>query len=358
MGISSELYGILPDGREVGQFLLKNEQGMSVRIINYGGIVTSIRTPDRAGREKDIALGFDDLAGYLDNRPYFGAIVGRFANRIEGSSFQINGVRYQLNKNDGENHLHGGLAGFNKVLWDARVMSREANQNEALCLSYLSPDGEEHYPGNLMVNVYYSLTDDNSLLIEYDAISDQDTYVSLTNHSYFNLAGHDAGYIGGHWLRLRSSQFTPVRADGIPTGEIRDVHSTPLDFTRHALIGPGLAGEYEQIHMVGGYDHNFLLDPANSEDAVAAAVYEPLSGRLMEVFTTMPAIQFYSGNFLDGTVIGKDGCPYPCRGGLCLETQLVPNAMNCPVFPSPLLRAGQRYSHRTAYRFSVREQLD
>jgi aldose 1-epimerase len=351
MGISSEKFGKLPDGRDVRQFSLKNDI-LKVKIINYGGIVTSVRTLDREGREKDIVLGFDDLAGYLNNKPYFGAIIGRFANRIEGASFDIDGVRYELNKNDGPNQLHGGLCGFDKVLWDAQIIG--SGRNEALCLSYISPDGEENYPGNLKVNVTYALTGENTLTIDYDAVSDRDTYVNLTNHSYFNLSGHDAGNIGGHWLKLKAARYTPVRKDGIPTGEIVPVQGTPMDFTAGAIIGSGLASSYEQIRLVGGYDHNFILDYERALDEAVAEVFDPASGRLLEVLTTKPAVQFYSGNFLDGSLVGKDGCAYRFRGGLCLETQYIPNAMNSFAFPSPLLKTGQHYCHQTSYRFSVK----
>jgi aldose 1-epimerase len=359
MSIARRIYGQLPDGRDVSIFTLRNAHGVSVEIMNYGGIVTSICVPDRNGSFADIALGFDDLAGYLNNRPYFGAIIGRFANRIAHARFTLNGVKYDLNKNAGDHHLHGGLFGFDKVLWDAAIVTetargRAARAGEALALTYVSPDCEEHYPGRLTVKVIYELLPDDELKIDYFAVSDQDTVVNLTNHSYFNLSGQQAGSIDGHWLQLNAASFTPVWADGIPTGEIRRVQGTALDFTRGALIGPGMAGDDEQVVLVHGFDHNFVLDKSGPAPQKAAEVYEPTCGRVLEVFTTQPAIQFYSGNFLDGSLAGKNGCPYPQHAGLCLETQYFPDSINRPGFPSPVLRAGELYDHTTIYRFSCR----
>jgi aldose 1-epimerase len=353
MSILQEPYGIMPDGRSVSKFKLTNNSGMVVEIINYGGIVTTILAPDRNGKLTDVALGFDTLSGYLGGNPScFGALIGRFANRIENARFVLNGRICQLNKNEGENHLHGGFAGYDKVLWDAEVQDSPAGSE--LILRYLSKDGEEHYPGNLQVKVTYRLNDDSALSIHYEAVCDQDTVINLTNHSYFNLAGQSTGSIADHILTIKASRFTPVRKDGIPTGVIRAVQGTPMDFTRGSRIGDGFASEYEQIKAVSGYDHNFVLDDSATALKKIAELYEPASGRFMETFTTKPAVQFYSGNFLTGQLAGKGGYAYPQRSGLCLETQYFPNGMNCVSFPKPVLKAGERYDHTTVYRFSAR----
>jgi aldose 1-epimerase len=353
MSITQTLYGHLPNGEAVHQYTLANEKGMVVRIINYGGIVTAILVPDRAGNLDDVALGFDDLAGYLGgNPPFFGALIGRFANRIEGARFVLNGVTYQLNQNEGENHLHGGFVGYDKVLWEAQAVSGSAE--DKLLLHYVSRDGEEHYPGTLDVKVTYTLSADNALAIHYQAVCDKDTVINLTNHTYFNLAGQAAGSIADHRLTLQAGQFTPVRKDGIPTGEIRDVRGTPLDFSRSTRIGDGFAADYEQLTAVQGYDHNFVLDDSGDHLKKIADLFDPASGRVMATYTTQPAVQFYSGNFLTGKLAGKGGFAYPSRSGLCLETQTFPNGMNCAAFPSPVLKAGQPYDQMTIYQFTTR----
>jgi aldose 1-epimerase len=353
MSITRELYGHLANGAAVDQYTLTNQNGMVVRIINYGGIVTAILVPDRLGRLADVALGFDNLAGYLGgNPPFFGALIGRFANRIENARFSLNGVTYQLNKNEGENHLHGGSIGYDKVLWEAQAVPGAGADN--LVLRYVSRDGEEHYPGTLKIEVTYTLSDANELKIRYQAVCDQDTVINLTNHTYFNLAGQAAGSIADHRLTLHASRFTPVRKDGIPTGEIRDVRGTPLDFRQSARIGDGLAAACEQLAAVQGYDHNFVLDDNGSHLKKIAELVDPASGRVMETYTTQPAVQFYSGNFLTGQLAGKGGYAYPSRSGLCLETQNFPNGMNCAAFLSPVLKAGEPYDQTTVYQFSTR----
>jgi len=353
MSITSKLFGATAEGKAIRLFTLTNAAGMSADISDLGGVIVALRTPDRNGRTDDITLGYETAEPYLRKGPYFGALIGRHANRIEGAAFELNGVRYELAKNDGNNHLHGGLVGFDKVVWEAEVAESEAN-GESLRLSYVSPDGEEGYPGTLRVTVLYTLTNDNELIIDYEAVSDKDTVVNLTNHAYFNLAGHAAGDIDGHELMIRADRFTPVNAECVPTGDIRDVAGTPMDFRRLTPIGPGLASGDEQIANGGGYDHNWVLNVSGASPEKCAEVYEPTTGRVMEVFTTKPGVQFYSGNFLNGSEIGKGGAAYGKRSGLCLETQYFPNAMKHKHFPSPILRAGETYKHTTSYKFSSR----
>ena len=353
MTITKKNFGKMKDGREVHIYKLVNQNGVEVEIINYGAIVVSTSVPDKNGEFKDVALGFDDLDSYLNRNMFFGAVVGRHANRIENGVFELNGVRYQLAKNDGPNHLHGGLVGFDKVLWDGEIIKKDGR--ETLQLSYLSKDGEENYPGNLDVKVLYSLSEDNELIIEYHAVSDKDTVVNLSNHSYFNLLGHDAGDISTHELKIYADKFTEIDENCLPTGEILDVKGTPFDFTELTPIGPGLDSKHPQIINGGGYDHSWVLNAQDGKLAKAAELYEPSSGRFMEVYTTKPGIQFYSGNFLDGLKNCKDGATYGKRSGLCLETQFFPNALKHKHFPSPILRAGDEYNHTTIYKFSVKK---
>jgi len=353
MSIAVQPYGTTPEGRPIRLFTLTNASGMSADISDVGGVIVALRAPDRNGKLEDITLGYETAERYLEKGPYFGALIGRHANRIEGASFELNGVEYSLASNDGANHLHGGLRGFDKVVWDADIVPAEGG-GEALRLTYVSPDGEEGYPGTLRTTVLYTLTDDNELRIDYEAVSDQDTVVNLTNHAYFNLAGHAAGDIGGHELMIDAERFTPINAECVPTGEVRGVAGTPMDFRRLTPIGPGFASGDEQIANGGGYDHNWVLNAGGGQLAKAAEVYEPTTGRVMEVFTTKPGIQFYSGNFLDGSIVGKGGAVYGKRSGLCLETQYFPNAMKHKHFPSPILRAGETYQHTTTYKFSAR----
>ena len=340
-----EAFGSTGEGEDVFLFTLTNTHGMVVKLINYGGIVVSLEAPDREGNIADVALGYETLEEYLDETPYFGALVGRYGNRISEGKFTLAGKDYHLAVNDGPNHLHGGTKGFDKVVWDA--VEVESEEGVAVKLTYLSPDGQEGYPGNLRCTIIYTLTDQNELKIEYKAHTDQATVINLTHHSYFNLSGHHSGDILSHWLQLHAGSFTPVDAGLIPTGEIMGVAGTPLDFTGPQAIGARI-GEIE-----GGYDHNFVLDSQEGSLVLAARLTEPVSGRVMEVYTTEPAIQFYSGNFLDGTLTGKGGAVYQKHAGLCLETQHYPDSPNKPQFPSTVLHPGDAYSHLTIYKFTT-----
>jgi aldose 1-epimerase len=339
-------YGKTAAGEEIALFTLVNAKGMEAKIINYGGILTSLQVPDRAGKLDDVVLGFDSFEGYLKEHPYFGAIVGRYGNRIAKGKFTLGGVEYTLARNNGENALHGGLRGFDKAAW--RATPKDARSLE---LSHISPDGEEGYPGTLSVTVNYRLTENNELRIDYTAFTDKNTVVNLTNHSYFNLAGQGTGDILGHQLELAADRFTPIDAGLIPTGELRGVAGTPFDFRQSTAIGARIDGSDEQLGLGQGYDHNFVLTRRGEGPELAARVTEPKSGRMMEVLTTEPGVQFYTGNFLDGSLKGKGGKVYGRRSGLCLETQHFPDSPNKPGFPSVVLRPGQRYQSTTIYRF-------
>jgi aldose 1-epimerase len=352
MSITKKFFGNTEDGVSVDLYTLTNSNGVIVEITNYGGIIVSLQVPDRNGKHDDVTLGFDSFENYLKAHPFFGALVGRHANRIENSEFELNGVLYKLAKNDGKNHLHGGLKGFDKVVWNAEV--RVQDGSECLKLTYRSKDGEESYPGNLDVTVIYTLTEDNGLKIDYYAVSDKDTVVNLTNHAYFNLAGHGSGNVRRHTVMINADKFTAINDECVPNGEIREVKGTPMDFTSLTEIGPGLESGDEQIASGGGYDHNWVLNVSGKAPEKAAEVYEAESGRVMEVYTTKPGVQLYTGNFLDGTLAGKGGAVYGKRAGLCLETQYFPNAMKHKHFPSPILKAGQEYKHTTIYKFSTR----
>lgn len=327
-------FGIGPEGEDVYLYTLANKNGVEVSITNYGGTITSIMAPDRNGVFGDVVLGYETLDDYIKNPRYFGALIGRHANRIARGRFSLNGVEYQLAQNNGENHLHGGNKGFDKRVWNP------SETDAGLRLEYLSKDGEENYPGNLNVDVTYSLNDQNELKIEYHATTDKDTIINLTNHSYFNLAGH--GTILDHELTLNTGSFTPVSSDLIPTGEIQTVAGTSMDFRTGRVIS------------AGGYDHNFVLDDwQQGVIRPVARLREPVSGRVMEVFTTEPGMQFYSGNFLDGSLVGKSGVAYQKYAGLCLETQHYPDAPNHPNFPSTVLRVGETYEQVTVYKFTT-----
>jgi aldose 1-epimerase len=334
-------------------FILKNRNGMTVEITNYGGIITRLLVPDRNGQFDDIVLGFDSLGDYQADHPFFGAVIGRYGNRIASGKFSIDGQEYSLAVNNGPNTLHGGPTGFHKRLWEARPIDREGYVG--LELNRVSPDMEEGYPGNLTVTFRYLLNDDNELLIEYEATTDKPTIVNLTNHSYFNLRGAGKGDILGHELMIAADRFTPVDSTLIPTGELRPVEGSPFDFRTPTAIGARVNADDQQIRFGGGYDHNFVLNREGSGMQLAATVYEPTSGRFMEVLTTEPGLQFYCGNFLDGSNIGKGGAKYEYRTGFCLETQHFPDSPNHPDFPSTALRPGEKYETRTVYRFSVRD---
>ena len=348
-GISSRPFGVLADGREAALFVLSNANGMDVSITNYGGIVTSLNAPDRHGKIADLVLGFDELDDYLADHPYFGAIVGRYANRIAKGTFRLEGRRFSLATNNRGNHLHGGRVGFDKALWVARIRSNPAR----LELTHISRDGDEGYPGKLDVVVTYSLSDADELRVDYRATSDRTTHVNLTNHSYFNLSGHDSGNILGHRVEINADRFTPVTGKLIPTGELRRVGGTPMDFRRPISIGARIEEDDEQLLFGSGYDHNWVLNDVGSGLKRAATVSDPASGRVLEVFTSEPGVQFYTANFLDGNLKGKGGTAYTCRSAFCLETQHFPDSPNKQDFPSTILRPGEAYESSTIYRFSA-----
>ncbi len=341
-------FGKTPSGETVELYTLKNAKGVAADISTYGGVIVSLKVPDRTGALGDVVLGFDDFQGYLLPPPYFGALIGRYGNRIAHAQFTLDGVVYKLAKNNGDNSLHGGNRGFDKVLWKAKPVD-----GQTLELTYLSKDGEEGYPGNLSVTVVYTLTDNNELKIDYRATTDKDTVLNLTNHSYFNLAGEGQGDILSHQLTLNADRYTPVDKGLIPTGELRSVEGTPFDFRQPHAIGDRIASNDEQIVLGGGYDHNFVLNRTGDGLSLAAKVTEAKSGRVMEVLTDQPAIQFYTGNFLDGTIHGKGGKIYGRRSALCLETQHYPDSPNHPDFPTAELKPGEQYHTTTVYRFST-----
>jgi aldose 1-epimerase len=349
--IEKNLWGTI-DGMIVYIYTLTNANEVKVRITNYGGTVVSIDVPDRNGSFDDVVLGFDSLEDYLSRSPFFGCLVGRFANRIGKGKMCIDNVEYQLALNDGENHLHGGLKGFDKVVWNSGIVREEGI--EVLKLSYFSADGEENYPGNLSVVVNYSLNDDNDFRIDYFAETDKDTAVNLTNHSYFNLSGHASGDILSHVLQLNASGFTPTDTGLIPTGELRSVKGTPMDFTSPYPIGQRIHDKYEPLEIAGGYDHNWVLDCSGDLSRKAGEVYEPVNGRVMELYTTKPGVQLYTGNSLSSLESCKAGAHYRKHGAFCLETQYFPDAVNHPEFPSAILKAGQQYKHSTIYKFTSR----
>jgi len=348
--IKKQAFGMTASREAVELYTLTNANGVEARIMTYGGTVVSLKVRDRHGVLGDVVLGYETLEGYLKNSPYFGAIIGRYGNRIGKARFSLSGKEYTLGKNNGENTLHGGFKGFDKVIWKGKEV--KSKDGVGLSLSYVSKDGEEGFPGNLTVTVVYTLTNNNELKIEYSATTDKYTVVNLTNHSYFNLACE--GAILNHELMIDASRFTPVDAGLIPTGELRSVKGTPMDFTRSTVIGARIDQRDEQLTAGRGYDHNWVLNNVTGSLAFAARVYEPRSGRVMEIYTTEPGIQFYSGNFLDGSITGKGGQVYKQRYGLCLETQHFPDSPNKPGFPSTVLKPGQRYNSSTIYRFSVR----
>jgi aldose 1-epimerase len=354
--VASKPFGHLPDGRPVTLYTLKGPHGLVVEIMDYGATIVSLRTPDRSGKLDNVVLGFSTLRDYLDHSPYFGSTLGRVANRIARARFDLDGKTYRLAANNAPGgvpcSLHGGSVGFDKVLWSAEP--GEASSLPALRLDYLSKDGEEGYPGNLQVRVVYSLTPDNGLRIDYEAVTDAATPVNLSNHSYFNLRGEGAGTILDHELTLNAKRYTPVDKGLIPTGGIEPVAGTPFDFMTPHRIGERIDADSEQLRFGGGYDHNFAIERKGPGLELAATVYEPTSGRVLELLTTEPGLQFYSGNFLDGTLTGASGHPYLHRGALALEAQHYPNAINEPSFPPIVLRPGMTYKSSTLFRFSTR----
>jgi aldose 1-epimerase len=336
------------EGRPITLFTLTNAHGLEVKAMTYGAIITSIRVPDRKGQIADIVLGHETPDGYIPNPPYFGALVGRYANRIANATFTLDGKKYDLAKNDGPNTLHGGVKGFDKVMWEGKALKN------SVVFTYLSKDGEEGFPGNLKVKVTYTLTDSNELSVDYEATSDKATPLNLSQHSYFNLAGEGTGDILNHEILINADRFTPVDKTLIPTGELRPVKGTPFDFTTSTKIGARIEENYDQLILGHGYDHNFVLNRKGSGLELAARVYEATSGRVMEVSTTQPGVQFYSGNFLDGTVTGKQGHVYKRRYGLCLETQHYPDSPNHPDFPTTILKPGETFRSKTVFKFSTK----
>jgi len=350
MGAKNRPFGKARNGEAVELYTLTNAKGMEATITTYGGIVTSLRAPDRNGKMDDVVLGFDTLDGYLGDppAPYFGALIGRYGNRIAKGRFTLNGTEYKLAQNNGVNALHGGLQGFDKVVWKAK-----STTPQSLELTYVSKDGEEGYPGTLTSTVTYTLTDNNELKLDYAATTDKDTVLNLTNHSYFNLAGQGEGDVQEHKVMINADKYTPMDATLIPTGELRSVDGTPFDFRQPKTIGERIDGSDEQLKFGGGYDHNYVLNVSGAAPELAVRVTEPKTGRVMEVLTTQPGVQFYTGNKLDGKLRGKSGKPYQRRYGFCLETQHFPDSPNQPKFPSVVLKPGERYQSTTIYRFSA-----
>jgi aldose 1-epimerase len=348
--LTKQPFGQTADAAAVDLYTLKNASGMEARITNYGGIVVSLKVPDRTGAPGDVVLGFDSLDGYLKTHPYFGALVGRYGNRIAKGRFKLNGAEYKLATNNNANALHGGLKGFDKQVWTAK----ELPAGNALELTYVSKDGEEGYPGTLTTTVTYTLTAANELRIGYSATTDKDTVANLTNHSYFNLKGAGEGDILGHQIMIDADRFTPVDSGLIPTGELKPVEGTPFDFRKPEAIGARIDAADQQIKFGSGYDHNWVLNGAAGTLRKVVEVYEPGAGRVMEVFTDQPGVQFYTGNFLDGSITGKGGKVYHKRYGFCLETQHFPDSPNQKAFPSTVLKAGERLESTTVYKFSLR----
>jgi len=347
--MQKQSFGKTEDGQPVSLYILTNKNGVEAAITNYGGTVVSLIVPDRNGKREDVVLGYDNLDGYATGKAYIGATVGRYANRIAQATFTLDGTTYTLAKNDGDNHLHGG---FNKRVWTAKDVSSSAGQ--ALELTYLSKDGEEGFPGNLPVKVVYTLTDENELRIDYTATTDKDTVLNLTNHAYFNLAGQGNGDILQQQIMIRADRFTPIDATSIPTGELRSVKGTPFDFTKMTAIGARIDQDDQQLKLGRGYDHNFVLNGDTMRALfLAAQGYDPHSGRLLEVLTTEPGIQLYTGNFLDG-IHGKDGKVYNRRYAFCFETQHFPDSPNHPNFPTTELKPGQHFQSTTVYKFSTK----
>jgi aldose 1-epimerase len=344
-------FGKTPDGTPVEIYTLHNARGAEARILTYGGIVQSLYMPDKNGKLDDIVLGFDSLDGYLTNSPYFGALIGRYGNRIGGGEFTLEGKTYHLAKNNNGNTLHGGLKGFDKVVWTAQPM--ETSHGPALVLTYLSRDGEEGFPGNLMVTAIYTLTDNNELKLEYTATTDKPTIVNLTHHSYFNLDGQGSGSILDESVYINANEITPTDSGLIPTGKFLNVTGTPFDFRKPTVIGTRINDPDPALQYGPGYDHNWVINKPLGQFGLMARVTDPKSGRVMEVWSDQPGLQFYAGNFLDGTIVGKDGKVYQRRSALCMEPQHYPDSPNKPNFPSVELKPGQTYHNTIVYKFSV-----
>ncbi len=351
--VQKKSFGKLSDGSEVFVYTLKNKNGAKVDISNYGAVIVKIIVPDKDGVYKDVVLGYDSVQDYEKCKSYFGAAVGRYGNRIKKGFFKLDGKEYQLTINDGENHLHGGKHGINKKLWTVTEYDTTKN-GEKITLKHFSADGEEGYPGNVEINITYILTNDNELVIDYSATTDKNTILNPTNHSYFNLTGDLTKTILDHELMIDANQFTPVDDKLIPLGDFMDVANTPFDFRTPKKIGKDIEMNNEQLKFGKGYDHNWVLNKHQEKIFKCASLYDPSSGRLMEIFTDQPGLQFYSGNFLDGSITGKSGIKYQYRTGLCLETQHFPDSPNNPQFPTVRLNAGEIYTHTAIYKFSVK----
>jgi aldose 1-epimerase len=350
-GVVETPFGSMPDGSVVKLFTMTNAAGMEVRMMTYGAVLVSVKAHDRSGRLDEVTVGHDNLEGYLTKSRFFGAVVGRYANRIGGAEFTLDGRAYTLAKNNGPNHLHGGVKGFDKFLWSATVPSDP--RGPSVAFTRTSPDGEEGYPGTLAVMIVYTLTERNELVLDYYGVTDKPTHVNLTQHAYFNLAGDGSGDVLGHRLRLEADRYTPVDAGQIPTGELAHVAGTPFDFRTETAIGARIDADDAQIKIGGGYDHNFVLTRKGPGLSRAARLLEPSSGRTLEVSTTEPGVQFYSGNKLDGSITGRAGHVYKARAGLCLETQHFPDSPNKPHFPSTVLRPGEQFHSTTVFAFGV-----
>jgi aldose 1-epimerase len=351
--VNKAVYGTTPSGDVVDLYTLTNSTGMEVRAITLGGIITSLRVPDRDGKLGDVALGLEGLDGYLRNPPFFGAIIGRYGNRIARGQFTLDGKTYSLAINNPPNHLHGGTRGFDKAVWKAESFMKD--DTVGIVFTHTSPDGDEGYPGNVSLRVTYTLTPRNELQVEYQATTDKATPINLTQHTYFNLAGEGSRDILDHVLQIYASRYTPVDSTLIPTGELSSVENTPFDFRNPTAIGARIAANDQQIRYGNGYDHNYVLDRAAGESGLvpAAHVVEPTTGRVLDVSTTEPGMQFYTGNFLDGTLKGKSGHSYNRRTGFCLETQHFPDSPNKPSFPTTVLRPGETFSSKTVFAFST-----
>jgi aldose 1-epimerase len=357
LGVAKTEFGKTPDGKQVDLYVLTNAHGMKAKIITYGGIITELDAPDREGKMGDVVLGFDNLKSYLAGSPYFGALIGRVANRVAKGRFTLDGKEYKLFVNNGPNALHGGEKGFDKVVWRPEPIENVFDKDSvSLKLTYLSPSGDEGYPGNLTVHVTYTLTNENALRIDYTATTDKATPVNLTNHSYFNLGGPGSGDILGHEVMIAADKYTPVGGTMIPTGEIKAVKGTPLDFTKPTTIGARIdeLKPDDATANPGGYDHNYVLRGGDKEPVLAARVHEPKTGRTMEVYTTEPGLQFYTGNFLDGTLKGKNGVVYKKHQAFCMEADHFPDSVNHPDFPSTILEPGKTYTQTTVYKFSAK----
>lgn len=353
MNIKKEIFGKLSNGKQVYTFTLFNNKGMFVKISNFGATLISLIVPDRYGRFDDVVLGYNNLKGYVEGKFFFGATIGRNANRIKNAQIKINDRVYNLIKNEGKNQLHGGIKGFDKVIWMPRLYVDNIG-NQCVELRYVSQDGEEGYPGRLNVKVVYILEKNNELKINYSAVSNKDTIVNLTNHSYFNLGGHDSGSILGHEIMINSEKFTVNDRYSIPTGEIKNVIGTPMDFRKSTKIGENINSNYDQIFFGKGYDNNWILNKIKGRLKKAAEVFEPDTGRVMKVYTTQPGIQFYTGNYVNENKNCKNNAAYSINSGFCLETQYFPDALNHDNFPSTILKAGELYRHTTVYRFTIK----